>query len=293
MGGRCVSHDNQPACPIAPPTPTPTPPPALAPGVVYHWGNGWDCLAGFTAEMSYNATFGLNGAAAPKPGEQFAMTVCRKVGDTWSMLQGAGEIAGGGTLAGGGAVACGTVVLCFVGGGAAAVGGAAIAAHGAVTAVYGTWNLVASAVTTCLAASATGGGGGTPPPTPTPAPTPIRTPVTAPKHSLVNALRDFTRIDFNAGKETFSITKERMAHFLSRHHPAYWDGSTKLTQTFLDPSLSVDDVGMLVKQTVQTGYNTRAPSGFAGTFSYTTEINGVTYRATTVFGKVVQFYPLP
>ncbi len=123
MGGRCVSHDNQPACPIAPPTPTPTPPPALAPGVVYHWGNGWDCLAGFTAEMSYNATFGLNGAAAPKPGEQFAMTVCRKVGDTWSMLQGAGEIAGGGTLAGGGAVACGTVVLCFVGGGAAAVGG--------------------------------------------------------------------------------------------------------------------------------------------------------------------------
>jgi len=148
--------------------------------------------------MSYNATFGTNSAAAPKPGERFAMTVCRKVGDAGSILQGAGEIAGGGTLAGGGAVACGTVVLCFVGGGAAAVAGAGIAAHGAVTAAYGTWNLVASAVNTCLAASTSGGGGG-PPSTPTPAPTPSRE-VVRPTESYYerarnNALQEFGEID--------------------------------------------------------------------------------------------------
>jgi hypothetical protein len=37
-------------------------------------------------------------------------------------------------------------------------------------------------------------------------------------------LRKFRRRDFFAGGEKFSITKERMRHVLSRHHPDFWDG---------------------------------------------------------------------
>jgi len=105
-------------------------------------------------------------------------------------------------------------------------------------------------------------------------------------NGCIVALRGFKRADFQAGGDTFSITKERMTHFLERHHPSYWDGSVKTTQTFFDESLNVQDITNLVKQTgTRSGTNER--------FTYNATIDGTTYRATTVSGKVVQFFPLP
>jgi hypothetical protein len=104
-------------------------------------------------------------------------------------------------------------------------------------------------------------------------------------------LRKFRHSDFFAGGEKFSITKERMCHILSRHHPDFWDGSGKATQTFFDSALSVDDVIDLAQQTVQGGYSTRIGSN--SRFTYEAVINGITYRARTQYGKLVQFHPLP
>jgi hypothetical protein len=82
-----------------------------------------------------------------------------------------------------------------------------------------------------------------------------------------------------------------MRHILSRHHPDFWDGSVKATQTFFDSALSADDIADLVKQTIQNGHSTRVRERL--TFTYEATINGVTYRARTVYSKVVQFYRTP
>ncbi len=69
------------------------------------------------------------------------------------------------------------------------------------------------------------------------------------------------------GNNQFSITTERMRHFLERHHPDFWNGSVKTTQTFFDQSLSIDDIADLAKKTVQQGFDARVGSN--GRFRYT------------------------
>jgi len=137
-------------------------------------GNGSHCIAGFFKQVAYNTTLGLADAAAPVSGESVAMTVCRQVGNAWSVVQGGAEVLGGGSLAVGGVVACGTGVLCIAGAPAALVG-TGLATHGAGVAVMGTWQLVAPLGEVCAAASTgggAGGGGGSPTPGPTPNPGP-------------------------------------------------------------------------------------------------------------------------
>jgi filamentous hemagglutinin len=111
--------------------------------------------------------------AAPVSGESVAMTVCRQVGNAWSVVQGGAEFLGGGTLAVGGVVACGTGVLCIAGAPAALVG-TGLATHGAGVAVMGTWQLVVPLGEVCAAASTGGGGGGSPTQSPQPNPGPAK-----------------------------------------------------------------------------------------------------------------------
>jgi hypothetical protein len=152
---------------IPPVTPSPTTPPVPPPGPVI--GNGSHCIAGFFKQVSYNTTLGLADAASPGPGETLAMTVCRQVGNAWSVVQGGAEVLGGGSLAVGGVVACGTGVLCIAGAPAALVG-TGLATHGAGVAVMGTWQLVAPLGEVCAAASTGGGGSPTQSPQPNPGP---------------------------------------------------------------------------------------------------------------------------
>jgi filamentous hemagglutinin len=156
---------------VPPVTPTPTTPPVPPPGPVM--GNGSHCIAGFFKQVAYNTTLGLADVAAPVSGESVAMTVCRQVGNAWSVVQGGAEFLGGGTLAVGGVVACGTGVLCIAGAPAALVG-TGLATHGAGVAVMGTWQLVVPLGEVCAAASTGGGGGGSPTQSPQPNPGPAK-----------------------------------------------------------------------------------------------------------------------
>jgi hypothetical protein len=106
------------------------------------------------------------------------------------------------------------------------------------------------------------------------------------------ALRNFSRKDFYAGGEQFSITKERLDHILARHHPDYRDGSVRSLNTQLTGNLSVDDVVALIERTIQEGYSTRTLIG-NGSYEYRVMIDGIIYRARTEMGKVVHFTPEP
>lgn len=67
------------------------------------------------------------------------------------------------------------------------------------------------------------------------------------------ALRDVSIQCFRFGNETFLLDKRGMDHILARHHPTYWDGTTRRTQTFFDPSTSVADVQRLAGDVLRQG----------------------------------------
>jgi len=115
------------------------------------------------------------------------------------------------------------------------------------------------------------------------------------RHVLDNALRGFSRLDFRAGGEAFSITRQRMAHFLSRHHPEFWGAlgeSTRSLNNAFDAGLTVDDIADLAQKTVQQGYGNRVLLS-NGAYEYVTEIDGKWFRARTYNGELVNFVPLP
>jgi hypothetical protein len=75
------------------------------------------------------------------------------------------------------------------------------------------------------------------------------TPSTNPK-DLARRASDLESVLIEYGGKTFELpggnsvrlTSDNVNHILARHHPDYWDGSTKMTQTFFDKSITIADI---------------------------------------------------
>lgn len=106
------------------------------------------------------------------------------------------------------------------------------------------------------------------------------------------ALRSFVNRYFNFGNVRLLLTRERMEHILLRHHPNFWDGSTKASQTFFNRRLSVDDIGNLIRQTLEANRERIIREGANGAYQITHEIEGTTYVLGVTRGHIGQFYPL-
>ncbi|MDQ1126529.1 hypothetical protein QE428_001562 [Microbacterium sp. SORGH_AS 505] len=115
--------------------------------------------------------------------------------------------------------------------------------------------------------------------------------VPAAASTVTNALKNFTTLQLRAGAHTFKLDKAGIRHILTRHHPKYWDGSTKATQTFFNPNMSVADVKALVHVAMKQWPNTRKSKGTGSTFTLSGSAEGVKYTMTIQNGRVVQFYP--
>lgn len=114
--------------------------------------------------------------------------------------------------------------------------------------------------------------------------------VVAPGSRVVNALRKFAPITFRAGSNVVRLDKSAMKHILQRHHPQYWNGTKKSTQSFFNPKMSVSDVRATIHGALrQHASSLRKLGSKAGT--YTGTYNGVKYKLVVSKGRVVQFYP--
>ena len=67
----------------------------------------------------------------------------------------------------------------------------------------------------------------------------VETIVKANPQKVINALKDFISVKWNFGNQNFLLDKKGMKHILERHHPEYWNGTIKNTQTFLDKSIGL------------------------------------------------------
>lgn len=113
-------------------------------------------------------------------------------------------------------------------------------------------------------------------------------------NKVINDLKNYQSIKIQVGSNTFLVDKSDMTHFLTRHHPSYWDGSVKTNQTFFNKSATISDVEQAIKAVMKAATNTTKinATGTNGIDQLSdTEVSGVTYVLGLNKGHVGQFYP--
>ncbi|UOX93484.1 hypothetical protein MUY14_39135 [Amycolatopsis sp. FBCC-B4732] len=106
------------------------------------------------------------------------------------------------------------------------------------------------------------------------------------------ALADWTSKAFQVGAEQARLNKDYIKHILERHHPRYWDGSFKATQTFFDSRMTIPDIEDAIRQVLtQNQAKIIANGGTNANTAIEGVVNGVTYKGTVAGGKIVQFFP--
>ncbi len=116
----------------------------------------------------------------------------------------------------------------------------------------------------------------------------------APMHSLRNALQSFRTRTFQAGPNTFHLDRRSMTHILERHHPDFWNGKSKETQTFFDRSLTPDDIADIAMEGLRQNRDHLA--GMRTSTDYVQRpftYNGQEYIIGLSGGRVGQLYPSP
>ena len=106
------------------------------------------------------------------------------------------------------------------------------------------------------------------------------------------ALRSWSSQRFQFGSSTFQLDKSGFTHILERHHPAFWDGSTKATQTFFDSAMSVGDVQAAIGSVARQNREALMNIG-AGIGRVRGVVNGQEYILGVSNGRIGQFFPVP
>ncbi|MFV0460785.1 MAG: Hint domain-containing protein [Actinomycetales bacterium] len=109
-------------------------------------------------------------------------------------------------------------------------------------------------------------------------------------NTCLTALRGWSSSRFQFGNAQFQLDKSGMSHILQRHHPSYWDGSAKASQTFFDESMSIADVESAIG-VVARGNRSELIRIGAGTGQVQGSVNGVNYVLGVSRGRIGQFYP--
>ncbi|HRJ53115.1 MAG TPA: DUF4157 domain-containing protein [Candidatus Thiothrix moscowensis] len=114
----------------------------------------------------------------------------------------------------------------------------------------------------------------------------------APPERIIIAMRNFRSRMFRVGAETFQLDSRGMQHILERHHPRYWDGTVKETQSFINENLSIDDVADAIQSIMNQNRDELLRIGTTRAGQITGQWNGIRYVLGVNQGRVGQFYPL-
>lgn len=92
------------------------------------------------------------------------------------------------------------------------------------------------------------------------------------------------------GNQQFLLDKKGMKHILERHHPEYWNGTVKKSQTFLDKNLSVDDLENIIQSVMKQNRDTLINRGTTGSYQISGTVNGIEYVVGLNKGRIGQLY---
>ncbi len=113
----------------------------------------------------------------------------------------------------------------------------------------------------------------------------------APPERVINDLRGFRPRSTKIGPHSFLLQREGMQHILQRHHPDYWNGSTKRNQTYFEESVGIEDIPNIVEAVLLQNKETILQEGSNGGFRVTGVVRGQEYVVGTTFGRVGMLYP--
>jgi hypothetical protein len=110
-------------------------------------------------------------------------------------------------------------------------------------------------------------------------------------NKIINALSKFKGKKMLFGDKTFLLDKSGMKHILERHHPNFWNGSIKKTQSFLDKNMSTDDITNAIHDIMKQNRDTLIERGTKGMYQIKGTYNSVDYVVGFKNGRIGQFYP--
>jgi len=108
---------------------------------------------------------------------------------------------------------------------------------------------------------------------------------------LLRALNSFKPKRIRVGSTDFSLSRNSMRHILTRHHPDYWDGSSRTVQTFFSRNTSIDDIENAIESVINQNRERLSRLGGNGTDTVEGIVNGITYVLRVDRGRIGSFYP--
>ena len=88
------------------------------------------------------------------------------------------------------------------------------------------------------------------------------------------------------------LDKSGMKHILERHHPKFWNGTTKAKQSFFPKNMSPSQIQDAVGEVLKQNRGRVGEIGSNGVGQMTGTVNGVKYQLGLNRGRVGQFFPL-
>ncbi|MDC9591773.1 EndoU domain-containing protein [Xenorhabdus sp. XENO-10] len=110
------------------------------------------------------------------------------------------------------------------------------------------------------------------------------------KHNVVNELRSFNGKTYKIGNQTFKLDRKGMKHILERHHPYFWNGTTKPTQTYFSCKMSVKEIIYAIESIMKKHRKVLLREG-AGQYQIEGRYKGKLYVVGFNRGRIGQFYP--
>ncbi|MDF8265165.1 hypothetical protein [Luteipulveratus flavus] len=108
--------------------------------------------------------------------------------------------------------------------------------------------------------------------------------------ALDAVLKNWDGMHVTVGHDAIALTRERMHHFLARHHPQYWDGSVKKRQSFVDPETSLQEMERLIRATLFANRHIIATTG-SDYRKLKARVDGATWVMAIDNGYIRMFYP--
>ncbi|MCH1939857.1 RHS repeat domain-containing protein [Holdemania massiliensis] len=107
---------------------------------------------------------------------------------------------------------------------------------------------------------------------------------------VINDLKNYQTKKWDIGGNEIAFDKKGMKHVLERHHPEYWDGSVKETQSFFDKDMTITDIQNIADRIINQNRDVIEKKGTTGMYQIEGEVDGNKYVIGFNNGRIGQFY---
>jgi hypothetical protein len=109
-------------------------------------------------------------------------------------------------------------------------------------------------------------------------------------HNTCPPLLNWSGRRFQFGNQQFLLDKKAMEHIITRHHPKYWDGTVKETQSFFGRKMSIEDIADAIGGVLRQNREILIRRGTTGMYQIRGTVNGTEYVLGVNNGRIAQFY---